>query len=56
MDHKILILLNSIRRDLEAIDIIYDELAHHPLTGETNQDNLIVIAYHLHNLYNFSFR
>ncbi len=52
MDDKILILLNSIRRDLEAIDIIYNELAQHPLTKETNQDNLIVIAYHLHNLYN----
>ena len=52
MDDKILILVHSIRRDQEAIDTIYRELAQHPLTSETSQDMLIVIGYHLHNLYN----
>lgn len=52
MDHKILILVTSVRRDLETIATIYNELEGHPLTMETDQDTLIVIAYHLHNLYN----
>lgn len=52
MDDKILILVNSIRRDLEAIATIYDDLERHSLTAESDQDTLIVIAYHLHNLYN----
>ncbi|MEW5958066.1 MAG: hypothetical protein AB1801_10105 [Chloroflexota bacterium] len=52
MDEKILILVNSIRRDLETIDAIYEALEQHPLTPATGQDTLIVIGYHLHNLYN----
>jgi hypothetical protein len=52
MNDKILILINSIRRDLEAIALIYRELERHPLQAETDHDTLIVIAYHLHNLYN----
>jgi hypothetical protein len=52
MDDKILILVNSLHRDLEAIATLYDELDRHPLTPETPPDTLIVIAYHLHNLYN----
>ncbi len=52
MDAKILILVNSIRRDLGAIAAIYDELDRHPLTMDVGEDTLIVIAYHLHNLYN----
>ena len=52
MDDKILILVNSIRRDLGAIAAIYDELNRHPLTMDAGEDTLIVIAYHLHNLYN----
>jgi hypothetical protein len=51
MEDKILVLINSIRRDLAAIATIYAELDRHPLTTETNQDTLIVMAYHLHNLY-----
>ncbi|MBD3324780.1 hypothetical protein GF339_09360 [candidate division KSB3 bacterium] len=43
MNGKFIILINSIRRDLEAIAAIYDELERHPLTAET--DILIVIAY-----------
>jgi len=32
MDDKTLVLMNSIRRDLEAIAAIYDELERHSLT------------------------
>lgn len=52
MDDKILVLMNSIRRDLEAIAAIYGELERHPLKPDTDKDTLIVLAYHLHNLYN----
>jgi hypothetical protein len=31
---------------------IYDELERHPLQADTGGDTLIVIGYHLHNLYN----
>ncbi len=52
MNGKFIILINSIRRDLDAIAAIYDELERHPLSAETDNDVLIVIAYYLHNLYN----
>jgi len=52
MDDKILLLTNSIHQDMEAIAAIYAELEHHPLRTDTDDDTLIVIAYHLHNLYN----
>jgi hypothetical protein len=52
MDDKILLLVNSIRQDLKAIATIYEALDRHPLTADTDEDTLIVIAYHLHNLYN----
>ena len=52
MNDKILVLTNSIRRDLKAIAAIYGELECHPLAADTDDDTLIVIAYHLHNLYN----
>ncbi len=52
MNDKFLVLKGHIRRDMQAIQQIYDELAQRPLELETKQDTLIVIAYHLHNLYN----
>ena len=52
MNDKILVLINSIRRDMDAIATIYDELARHSLPADTDGDRLIVIGYHLHNLYN----
>lgn len=52
MNGKFIILINSIRRDLKAIAVIYDELERQPLSTETDNDVLIVMAYHLHNLYN----
>jgi hypothetical protein len=52
MDDKILVLINSIRRDVDAIATIYGELERHPLGADGGDDTLIVVAYHLHNLYN----
>jgi hypothetical protein len=52
MDEKLLLLMNNVRRDLEAIDTLYQQLESHPLQEDTADDTLIVIAYHLHNLYN----
>ena len=52
MNDKILVLINSINRDIAAIASIYDELERHPLQADTDDDTLIVISYHLHNLYN----
>jgi len=52
MDDKIIVLVNSIRRDLEAIAAIYEALENHPLGTDTPEDTLIVVAYYLHNLYN----
>jgi hypothetical protein len=52
MDDRVLFLINDIRRDLDAIATIYKALECHPLCESTDDDTLIVIAYHLHNLYN----
>jgi len=52
MNEKILVLTNSIRRDMDSIASIYEELARHPLQQNTDADTLIVIGYQLHNLYN----
>lgn len=52
MNSNLLILINSIRRDMETIAVIYRELEQHSLTPEADQDRLIIVAYHLHNLYN----
>jgi hypothetical protein len=52
MDEKILILIQTIRRSMEDIATIYGKLDSHPLEADADQDTLIVVAYHLHNLYN----
>lgn len=52
MDDKIVVLRGAIRSDLDAIARIYDELDHHPISAASSNDELIVVAYHLHNLYN----
>jgi len=52
MNDKVLVLKAHIRRDMQAIQQIYSELAQHAIASETKQDTLIVIAYYLHNLYN----
>jgi hypothetical protein len=50
MSDKILLLISNIERDLVGIETIYQELAERPISQD--KDTLIVIAYHLHNLYN----
>lgn len=52
MNDTILVLSSSIKRDLAAIADIYERLERYSLQGDTDDDTLIVIAYHLHNLYN----
>lgn len=52
MDDKIAVLINSIRRDMDTIAAIYGELERHPLGTSSDNDTLIIVAYHLHNLYN----
>ncbi|MDM8527829.1 hypothetical protein QUF58_06385 [Anaerolineales bacterium HSG24] len=52
MSDKILLLISNIKRDLIAIETIYQELETHPFGQEASKDTLIIIAYHLHNLYN----
>ena len=52
MDEKALLLESSIRRDMEVIAGIYEEMARRPGIAQADEDTLIVIAYHLHNLYN----
>lgn len=52
MDEKVLLLESSIRRDMEAIAAIYEEIMRRPGVADADEDTLIVIAYHLHNLYN----
>ena len=52
MQEKVLLLESSIRRDLQVIASIYEALDRRPLSPASTEDELIVIAYHLHNLYN----
>lgn len=52
MDEKILTLASSIRHDMTTIAAIYRELERRPLGVDSSDDTLIVVAYHLHNLYN----
>jgi len=52
MNDKILLLISSLGRDLETIAAIYQALEEHPLDTDADDDTLIVVAYHLHNLYN----
>lgn len=52
MNDKILLLISNIERDLIAIETIYQELETYSFSQDSHKDTLIVIAYHLHNLYN----
>jgi hypothetical protein len=52
MDEKTILLMGTTRRGMEDIAAIYSQLESHPLEADTDQDSLIVVAYHLHNLYN----
>ncbi len=52
MDERTLVLIQQIQRDADSIAVIYAALDRHPLRPDSDNDTLIVIAYHLHNLYN----
>jgi len=52
MDEKTILLMRTIRRGMEDIAAIYGQLESHPLEADMDPDTLIVVAYHLHNLYN----
>ena len=60
MDEKFLVLRSSLRNDLAAIEQIYVLLDNYDISEEAGKrpdkgwdyDQLIVVAYHLHNLYN----
>jgi hypothetical protein len=52
MNGKFHLLLSSIQRDLATIADIFVALKDQPVTAESDSDRLIVVAYHLHNLYN----
>jgi len=52
MDERTLVLTQQIQRDADSIAAIYAALDRHPLHADSDNDTLIVIAYHLHNLYN----
>ncbi len=52
MNDKMLVLQRSIQHDMEDIAAIYQTLERHPLDAHTDEEQLIVISYYLHNLYN----
>jgi hypothetical protein len=51
MNEKIIILYNSLRRDLQVIEQIYADLGENTLDGTVDERDLIVAAYRLHNLF-----
>jgi hypothetical protein len=54
MNEKFLLLSKNIRRDVQTIAEIYHQRERHPtvIDNDTPLDTLILIAYHIHNLYN----
>jgi hypothetical protein len=51
MSAKWVLLESSVRDDLRAIERLYDELGHPRLDGTESEEDRIVVAYRLHNLY-----
>ena len=51
MSERFLVLERSIQEDLAAVDEIYAALPTAPPSGEAPQEELIVVAFHLHALY-----
>jgi hypothetical protein len=51
MNEKVIILYNSLRKDLQAIEEIYAELGDTLLDDLVDQKDVIVTAYRLHNLF-----
>lgn len=52
MNDKLLVLYRGIQRDMEDIAGIYKVLERYTLDAHTEEEQLIVISYYLHNLYN----
>jgi len=52
MSEKILVLERNVREDLEAIERLYATLEGTALDRDTPEEELIVVGYRLHNLYN----
>jgi hypothetical protein len=52
MIEKYLLLERSIQRDLEAIERLYTAIGTRALADDASEEELIVLAYRLHNLYN----
>lgn len=51
MNEKVIILSNSLRKDLQTIEEIYAELGDTLLDDPVDQKDVIVTAYRLHNLF-----
>ncbi len=51
MNEKMLLLKRNIGEDLQVIGELYTKLPSPPLTVDMDEDELIVIAYRLHNIY-----
>jgi len=51
MNEKMLILERKIDREQQTISNIYDKIGEPNLEAETDENTLIVLAYHLHSLY-----
>jgi len=52
MHEKAIVLERSIQNDLKAISDIFEDIGTSPITAATQETDLIVLAYRLHNLYN----
>lgn len=51
MNEKVIILYNSLRKDMQAVEEIYRELGNALLADTVDQKDVIVTAYRLHNLF-----
>ncbi|HYG62983.1 MAG TPA: antitoxin [Thermoanaerobaculia bacterium] len=51
MSAKWVLLESSIRDDLRSIERLYEDLGHPRLDGSETEEERIVVAYRLHNLY-----
>jgi hypothetical protein len=52
MNERYLLLEQTIRHDLAAIDRLYSDITSAGLAGDASREDLIVLGYRLHSLYN----
>jgi hypothetical protein len=52
MSERILLLIRSIERDLASIAELFDDIGEEQLSDGAPEEQLIVLAYRLHSLYN----